>query len=122
MNKNGEKNSFLVRLVLLLVSRCSKCLFLRGPFCYGAFKHDPIYIVCNFVCLNISSIYVCIKIRKGHTASWNFTNDGLYRAVNDSYLAVMDVRRSFWKLRLVKQCVELEPHVVETLLIATDKD
>ena len=31
-------------------------LFLYGPFCLGAIKHDPIHIVCNTFSLNFSSI------------------------------------------------------------------
>jgi len=37
----------LLRLVVLRVPCCAKCLFLYGPFCYGALKYDHIYIVNN---------------------------------------------------------------------------
>jgi len=41
---------------ILRVLCCSKCLFLYTPFCQGALKRDPIYIVCNIFSLNFSSI------------------------------------------------------------------
>jgi len=35
----------LLRLIILRVSYCSKCLILYSPFCHGAPKPDPIYIL-----------------------------------------------------------------------------
>jgi len=35
-------------------------LFLYGPFCHGALKNDPIYIICNIFSLNLSSMYFMI--------------------------------------------------------------
>jgi len=42
--KNPVKSKCLLRLHVLCVSYCSKCLFLYGPFCHGALKLDPVYI------------------------------------------------------------------------------
>ena len=57
----------LLRLVVLRVSCCAKCLFLYWPFCRGAHKLDPIYFVCNI----FSFLFDLYKTQKGTLISLN---------------------------------------------------
>ena len=50
-------SQWLLRLVVLLVLCCSKCLSLYGSICHGAHKLDPIYIDCN-ICLWTSRRFI----------------------------------------------------------------
>ena len=63
MKKNGEKHVYskcLLRIAFLRALCYSKFLYLYGPFCYGAFKLDTIYNVCNILSWNISSILTIV--------------------------------------------------------------
>ena len=46
---------FAASSYILSGSWCSMCLFLYGTSCHGAFKHDPVYIVCNIFTSKFSS-------------------------------------------------------------------
>jgi len=57
-NRFKKYSKSLCRLVILRASCCCtcKCLFLYGPIYHGAFKLEPIYILCK-IFLNILSKY-----------------------------------------------------------------